>query len=83
MSQIRCDTPEIFVAQGSCAYTNNELPPHPFTMAWLGATVLMVVYYETSLDYWHKPTVIGLSAWEFQIAHISNQITHTVSIQIS
>ena len=27
VSQIQCDTPEIFVAQGSCAYTYNELPP--------------------------------------------------------
>ena len=43
-------------------------------MAWLSATVLLVVHYETSLDYWYRPTVIGLSAWESQIAHNSSQL---------
>ena len=56
---------------------------HRFTMAWLSATVLLVVYDETSLDYWYRPTVIGLSAWESQIAHNSSQIAHTLSMQIS
>ena len=80
MSQVQCDTPEITVAQGSFVYTNNELPPHLFTIAWLGTTVLLVVYHKTSLYYWYTPTVIGLPAWKSQIVHNSNQITHTVSI---
>ena len=54
---------------------------HRYMMAWLSATVLLVVYYETSLDYWYSPTVIGLSAWESQIAHNSSQIAHTVLVE--
>ena len=65
VSQIWCDTLEIFVAMGSCAHMNCL---RLFTITWLNnhqaiATFLLVMY-ETSLDYWYRPTVIGLPAKE-------------------
>ena len=57
MSQIQCDTCNTGLTCVLSPAVCIHLPQH------LGvATVLLVMYSETSIDYWYRPTVIDLPA---------------------